>query len=485
MSLLKYNEFVNLYESNKMKKQFDTVILDIVMQNIQKCLKDYETKIPSCTTGIEYMSSSSSAQTAVIKVKTNMGRGDLQKYLKTALSDFNYNVEIKQTSTVKYGLFFKYPEENKPEKQLKNISITVKPQGRATEPDPNEAMVACLLLMGKKQMEAIIESGDYLDTLIEEAIKQQNKIKGGNTEIFNFFKGEYVNIVQAISATRAIQTKFPNIPNDVFLTGGSFPKEIDFLSVNNYMGMKQYNSSDIVIKYNDKYVGVSLKKAVSSSSIPTLLNKSISNFFSGKETEIKEVPVSIETIINDFFNNLLKEKNINTTGDGWKKYVSAMPPEEIREKILGKESHYTKIYDMFVKMTDDDINKLLSLIFKLDLKKLINYDFEFYLVTGIGNISDSGKIVIGDGEITNLDTIAGFIGDISKANKITLVPAQRLQVFNANATAEKLFFQIKVGDIPLVNIEIRYKGSYTSMPQIFAFISPQMKLKIKSLSDGV
>ncbi|NBO21845.1 hypothetical protein EBU94_00680, partial [bacterium] len=237
MSLLKYNEFVNLYESNKMKKQFDTVILDIVMQNIQKCLKDYETKIPSCTTGIEYMSSSSSAQTAVIKVKTNMGRGDLQKYLKTALSDFNYNVEIKQTSTVKYGLFFKYPEENKPEKQLKNISITVKPQGRATEPDPNEAMVACLLLMGKKQMEAIIESGDYLDTLIEEAIKQQNKIKGGNTEIFNFFKGEYVNIVQAISATRAIQTKFPNIPNDVFLTGGSFPKEIDFLSVNNYMGL--------------------------------------------------------------------------------------------------------------------------------------------------------------------------------------------------------------------------------------------------------
>ena len=482
--MLKYSEFLKLNESKG--KPFDSAILDTVMQNIQKCLAGYESKIPGCKTGVEFMPNTSSAQTAVIKVKTNMGRGDLQKYLKTALSEFNYNAEMKQSSSVKYGLFFKYPEENKPEKQLKNISITVKPQGRATEPDPNEAMVACLLLMGKKRMEGIIESGDYLDLLIEEAIKQKDKVKGGDKEIFNFFKGEYVNVVQAISAVRAIQEKFPNTPDDVFLTGGAFPSEISFLSVNNYMGMKQYNSSDIVIKYRDTYVGVSLKKATSPGNMPTLLNKSISNFFSGKETKVDGVPDVIETAINNFFNGLLKEKKINTSGNGWKKYINQLSTDEIREKIVGKESHYSKIHDMFVKMTDEDVNKLLSLIFKLDLKKLVNYDFEFYLVTGIGNINDSGKVVIQDGEITNLDTIIEFFSDVIQSNKITLVPSTyKKQVFEPSATAEKLFFQIKVEDLPLVNIEIRYKGSYTSMPQIFAFITPQLKSRIQMLGAGI
>jgi hypothetical protein len=59
------------------------------------------------------------------------------------------------------------------------------------------------------------------------------------------------------------------------------------------------------------------------------------------------------------------------------------------------------------------------------------------------------------------------------------------QVFEPSATAEKLFFQIKVEDLPLVNIEIRYKGSYTSMPQIFAFITPQLKSRIQMLGAGI
>ena len=52
----------------------------------------------------------------------------------------------------------------------------------------------------------------------------------------------------------------------------------------NAYGMKDFNSSDIVIKKGAKFYGVSLKKKDRSTSAdPTLLNKSVSNLFTSKD----------------------------------------------------------------------------------------------------------------------------------------------------------------------------------------------------------
>ena len=41
--------------------------------------------------------------------------------------------------------------------------------------------------------------------------------------------------------------------------------------------------------------------------------------------------------------------------------------------------------------------------------------------------------------------------------------------------AAKVFFQIQKGKIPILNLELRYKGSFTAQPQFQAFLTKQFK----------
>ena len=47
--------------------------------------------------------------------------------------------------------------------------------------------------------------------------------------------------------------------------------------------------------------------------------------------------------------------------------------------------------------------------------------------------------------------------------------------------AAKVFFTLYKGTIPILEIELRYKGSFTAFPQFFAGITPQFK---QLLRDG-
>ena len=42
-------------------------------------------------------------------------------------------------------------------------------------------------------------------------------------------------------------------------------------------------------------------------------------------------------------------------------------------------------------------------------------------------------------------------------------------------TAAKVFFQIHKGKIPILNLEVRYKGSFTAQPQFQAFLTKDFK----------
>lgn len=365
----------------------------------------------------------------------------------------------------KFGVRFKDKNENI------NVLILVKPNGkRSVEVDPNEAMVACLLAMPNFDLP---QNDNEMDKLISECLKYKKKITNANSDVFNFFEKNYVNLIQAASAAHAIKNKIGNkTPDKIYLTGGTYPKEIEFLKIN-HLNMKDYNSSDLILKVEDKYIGISLKKAANSKAIPTLLNKAVSGVIDPKSSLSNVIVDATNEFFNCVVNKKLKTKCKNTD---WKKHIHSISNEEVNSEIKGNISHFKTIHDAFIDMDDEAIQKILSLIFKLDLKKLLDFDFDFYLVTGIGDYGPKKGVVIEEGHISELNTVVDLLEKLTEENKIEIRPSNnKKQAFEEDAKAAKLFFDIVSGTTHIIHLEIRYKGSFTSQPQLFAFLSEEFK----------
>ena len=97
-------------------------------------------------------------------------------------------------------------------------------------------------------------------------------------------KAVYSDLAAGISAV--LQTRSDlgvGIPDAVFITGNQWPDEVKDFKITAY-GMKDYNSSDVILKYGTTYYGISLKKkAFESAAAPTLINTAFGSFFQGTE----------------------------------------------------------------------------------------------------------------------------------------------------------------------------------------------------------
>ena len=97
-------------------------------------------------------------------------------------------------------------------------------------------------------------------------------------------KAVYSDLAAGISAV--LQTRSDlgvGIPDAVFVTGNQWPDEVKDFKITAY-GMKDYNSSDVILKYGTTYYGISLKKkGFQSAAAPTLINTAFGSFFKGTE----------------------------------------------------------------------------------------------------------------------------------------------------------------------------------------------------------
>ena len=59
------------------------------------------------------------------------------------------------------------------------------------------------------------------------------------------------------------------VPEAVFLTGSTLPEEVRKFQIDGF-GMKDYNSSDVILRYGVTYVGISLKKKPTTALSPQL-----------------------------------------------------------------------------------------------------------------------------------------------------------------------------------------------------------------------
>tara|TARA_R100001082_G_C4294926_1_gene129828 strand:- start:78 stop:725 length:648 start_codon:yes stop_codon:yes gene_type:complete len=162
---------------------------------------------------------------------------------------------------------------------------------------------------------------------------------------------------------------------------------------------------------------------------------------------------------------------------------------------LGKKN---KLYDGFLKVMNDNVNvfaeTLVNVTLKTDLPNLMKADdgkgmgfgkmnFGFALVTGMGTkqkrlFESGGKVVMSTGKAYDIDCVLKGIAHLeAKPTKYNFDVTNRMESDDDmdDGGAAKIKFNLKKGNVPIMNMELRYKGGFTSQPQFFGTMSKQFK----------
>ena len=305
--------------------------------------------------------------------------------------------------------------------------------------------------------------------------------------------------------------------------------------------IKAYNSSDLIVHFVksrvDYYWGLSLKKKSGPNDDPTLLNKPLVGEASdsGKKKAgylyLKAQGNEKRDLIkaeDNFWKQVYMVKNGpepefaqgKKLGDNveptnwppdklpadWKKRLdSHLADNEKNAALTGREYRGDKYpTNFFFKELDTvfrrimtvpaNFREFLDLAFRFDIDEYVNTPhFYFSLITGTGDIKN-GKIVVSKveekssalmKEVFNIMFNKGVsnLGNpsaIAKPGTLKLdTTPGKVQAFAANATAAKLFYTMSIDNMPVVNLEVRYKGAITSSPQFQVFITTEFKTYYK------
>jgi len=335
-----------------------------------------------------------------------------------------------------------------------------------------------------------------------------------------------------VSAALAIRN-YMNTEAEVttYMTGNKWPAEVEKFQISAF-GFQDYNSADIIVTKNKKlFYGISLKKKPTvKAQDPTLINKAFASAFDGKEfTKLKEQLV--ETRINYFADLVIeavdkkiilkkdiknfdqlkrnnkkelfeaknRDKNqfdksyIDTKGyassDQGYSDPNTRDPKSMRFFVNQKlsEKRNNKLWKSFEKLIDKAgpklaenlINIILKryLFDKLDAKDLEGKGFDFALVTGIADVKTSGDVNISDAKILPLKTTLCGLKRIEEKYKGEYRVIQDTEA-TQKSEAAKIFFKLVKGDrqtISLLDLEVRYKGSFNPDPQFQGGLTTEFK----------
>ena len=341
------------------------------------------------------------------------------------------------------------------------------------------------------------------------------------------------NAVQGISAAKAIKVwlhrdhgETSDVKADtVYLTGNVWPQKVSKFRISAF-GFDDYNASDFIVKTKDKhYFGCSLKKKPKPNSAdPTLINKAFDTILNGSKFD--HIKKDITRIRSEYFAGLVRQAHedkilaipeseiklgdkelfeaktrdkdiferayINTRGsvkhgynnekapDAMIKFVNAdlAKPDNILYKLL--IGHMKNEGELFA-------NTLINLVLKVNLydelsakKNLSKYTFGFALVTGIGNVtkipkSDPARYKpnLSPAKAIDLHTILCGLTDLAANNKPYVIAVDYDKKEDTNAA--KVFFKLSKAGVPILDMELRYKGTFTAQPQFFATITSEFK----------
>ena len=103
------------------------------------------------------------------------------------------------------------------------------------------------------------------------------------------------------------------------------------------------------------------------------------------------------------------------------------------------------------------------------------YDFHFYLVSGIADVTTKGVVTISPGHVIPLKTTLCGLSRIEKKNKNSKYEIILDKEQQEKSSAAKIFFELKRGNLNILDMELRYKGSFNPQPQFQATINDEFK----------
>lgn len=415
-----------------------------------------------------------------------------------------------------------------------------------SEKDSHEIMTACFCAMNDNEFKdsnpnnkTEIELNKIINKIHD--IAKTEKIVGQNNDeiesIINY-KDKYHALAQAYSAAILIreQTKIwlkidEYKCNKVFLTGRTWKnteisdlgnvKKLKSLGVDT-RGMKNFNSSDIVLKIRNKsynyFYGISLKKSNNDRKDQTLINnsffKAIKNLRPSNDTDkenFETISNEIQKTFNESIENIIKSKEFkkyvksdfnneyqiiknmnwkivlkNLSNGGKSKIENSKNRNDIRShiekqlfKLDGENSVVNKIVNL---INNNEFSKsiavyLMNVVYKGSLKQLIKNKFNFALCFGAGSYNKNNKTCkVSGGQFYPIEmvetTLTKLKDPILKLNKGK----------EEKNTKTSLFFDLILKnpdndnkEIKIAVIELRYKESLTKSPQFLAYMTEEFK----------
>ena len=372
-------------------------------------------------------------------------------------------------------------KENIPE--LNGVSFgsgSIGKDGVKINENTQEMMVSALVL--NKVKSGSIDESEAID-MIEDAKNVFNKIEGATArpELLEQFTGNFNDLATAISSSNAILKVSPN-PVKVYWTGKGWHSDISKYNPP-VGGVKDYNSSDIVVKNTDGvFHGFSLKKKGQKKDVdPTLINKPITGNVGILKDILGEREIgTIEKSKQKFFDYVVYKH--------YKKPVKGLSDKEKKKLIQGisqrqmgtylkdpRNTFFGRVFSILSKHSEEFTKSFIELLFRTKMKDIEDTgEFKFYLLTGIGKFV-KGKVNVEDAEMKDTpQTIEALTKIFNSKLEMKATPG-KLQAWEKGAGAAKVFFSIFTDGHRIIDLEIRYKGSYTANPQFQAVATPIFK----------
>ena len=162
------------------------------------------------------------------------------------------------------------------------------------------------------------------------------------------------------------------------------------------------------------------------------------------------------------------------------------------------------LYKSFMKVMNDNAEvfakNLINVTLKTDLPRLMGaknlgkMTFGFALVTGIGSgsagkrlLEKEGTITVYQGKAYDIHSILCGLSDLdSNSNKYEFKITNRMESENdmgepseGDGGAAKILFDLIKNNVPLMNMELRYKGGFGGQPQFFGTLTKEFKTIIE------
>ena len=335
----------------------------------------------------------------------------------------------------------------------------------------------------------------------------------------------------------------------IYMTGGTWPKEIIKFKVN-AAGMEDYNSSDIMVSEEGKtFFGISLKKKKRvAEDDPTLINKAfntilLSDEFKELNAELDEARINfftdlvIEAVNQGYINftdindttgkklktkaqwkqfsnsqagrnelylskkkdkNLFERRYINTKGSAFHKegYITdqttgdASMRQWVNKQLAVKScplwQNFVSIMNQHSQLFADrliDIILKTNLFVYMDAETLKKYEFDFALVTGVGNVTKK-SVSLNKGSLIPLGTTLCGLKRIESKYKTAKFKVQVDEVKQSASELAGVSMILEKGNLTILNLVLRYKGDFSVQPTFTGTIDTQFKNLMKKECTG-